>query len=462
MWPGAWPWPWHWPKVDETALEHWLYAPGIYIVVLSIFAFATVSRLKPAWDAGDKLPQLKRVYGHAVDGGKLYDYGLIPILKMTLECYLFSFGYGTCAVLMCNVLVVDVVPDDIGWLIVLIVQFLSCTFACTFSGNSIHLATSTQIHFFYYGAGFLPIMLYHRLPPWWLALGCILFTLLVYVLARVAIYPNYPAYWSTHPLYSRDFWTGEPKLVAMPRLGGDAFFKSAWTNGVFTTCARTYLVFPVFEILHLQIVVGLAIGFITGILVVYTPVHKVATLLWASATDSDGLIISTFFFSNLIWLWRITVGLGPLGAGDVYRTLARFHQRFLDFVTINLGALAMLHGDNLQELSVHNLLVQALILIAVHGNHFIGLLIFVQSLAGAMGHEDWGLQKLVNDDLRYVQVDDIVIDCTPYKYNLHKSRKYDWDVKLTQRMYVYNLLQFIASDWKSFPKPAKPSRIRIT
>ena len=121
--------------------------------------------------------------------------------------------------------------DNIGWLLVVWVVFLTDLFMCAFSMNGIHICTSHEVHFVYYGCGFIPVALYWRMPPHgWIVPFYIICRLAIHTCFKNYVWPKYPSPFEIVPLYVWDDAAKEYRVGSKPE-----FFKTG-ENGDTIAC----------------------------------------------------------------------------------------------------------------------------------------------------------------------------------------------------------------------------------
>lgn len=359
-------------------LEDWhvaLIAIGVDFVVTIVSGLLARPHVDKDGDGKitvNELPKISENLGNVVPkGGSLYDVGVMSPIQVLIESFAFAATYGAITVLACNYVFVDHIPDRFGWIITLWLSFLSMAFMCAFSANGIHVCTGHDVHFVYYGCGYLPMSLYLRLPDRWVVAVVILARLILHTGFKHIVWPKYPMFYDIVPLYSNE--SGEVKPFCTPE------DRTTKITSLGQTLSNTFLIpFPMYEILHVHVGSALCFGGIIGVICVAI----------FGDNNSSNTVMFALIISLVVSFLYIAIPGGYFP--QKWDVIQRYYPRPLAVLSFVAGAgcVAANSGQN-KAVWRHSGKMQVLVGVVGHGSHFFGALLFLMSYIAAAKHFGW-------------------------------------------------------------------------
>jgi len=293
------------------------------------------------------------------------DLSILSLIRTFVEAMLHSFCYGCLTVFSMNFMMSSV-DRRYAYLVTCLMINMMCMFMCKYATNGIHVATSHEVHFLYYGFGYIALVFFWRKPEReYLIAVAVLFLHTIYIVGRCYSLPRYPSFYKIFRLYN--LCESEWKLVPIARLGGTENDNEEMNNFedervdpavtarpnpreyskwalVFPAYEimdpRDYnkwaVVFPVYEIMNTHISSSVSIGILSGwatsMIVQRTGIFNVLEV----SNVSLGISVA---IAALVVLTVQSIGLyGPVENKMHSKVLANFRPKTVATLVAMLGA----------------------------------------------------------------------------------------------------------------------------
>jgi len=288
---------------------------GVYVIGFAAFWLFTSHRARKRFDSDgngkidpDEVPFLIRTIHLPcrLNKPKYMEMSILSLYRVLVEAMLHAFSYGCTVVFTMNLIMLNFNMDErYAYLMVCMLIFMACMFMCSVATNGIHVATSLEIHFLYYGFAFSSLGFLWNTPEtiYLVALAAIS-KVIIYLIGRNYSLPSYPGVHETCRLYKYSEEDDEWKLASIP----DYFSSTSDTlvpNLVgqlpsFPPPGTSYLiwavVFPVYEIGNTLFSSAFAIGILVG-----TAIYK---LVGFETASTKFLVISALLAGVVVFTYQ--------------------------------------------------------------------------------------------------------------------------------------------------------------
>jgi len=216
----------------------------------------------------DEITFLNRIEGKPVklNCPRLHDVSIMCLARLCFEAMAHAFCYGSLIVFSMNFFMSNM-DRRYAYIVTIYMVTLKCIIMCNLSTNTIHICTSHNIHFLYYGFGFIPFAFF-----WWppekgyLVPITAIWTLICLRIGKHIYLPDYPRPSQLFDTYMLHEGTEEWKLFSRASEDtkrGDLVDQSP--DAIIPALNKRAITLPTYEILNTHISSSFTIGILTGL-----------------------------------------------------------------------------------------------------------------------------------------------------------------------------------------------------
>ena len=303
-------------------------------IPISFFAGKKIDKNRDGKISSDEVTFLNKIVGKPVECicPSLHDVSIMSLARILVEAMAHAFCYGSLVVFSMNFLMSNM-NRRYAYLVTIYMVTAKCVIMCKLSTNGIHICTSHDIHFFYYGFGFIPLAFF-----WWppekgylIAITAI-WTLLCLRLGKHIYLPDYPNYDELCDMYALDEDTEEWKLYSRAHEPVELVDQSL--DAIEPAFNKQAITFPTYEILNTHISSSVTVGILTG-LVTSNIVGAFANTKVVSDKSLAISVLVAIVVINLIQIFGLYGRAEKKMHSDV---LARFYPKTIAVVFAVFGA----------------------------------------------------------------------------------------------------------------------------